>query len=83
MLKKQFIEAGADKYYALKSGKIAANRWVKVKGKRYWADPDGTIATNRFIGNFYVGPDGVRIKANKPSSGIAAIGGHLLAFTND
>lgn len=83
MLKKQFIEAGADKYYALKSGKIAANRWVKVKGKRYWADPDGTIATNRFIGNFYVGPDGVRIKANKPSSGIAAIGGHILAFTND
>ena len=68
------------RYYVYKTGRIAVNRWVKYKKHYYWCDADGRIATNRFIGDYYVGADGIRTRAEKPSSGVVTRNGRTYLF---
>lgn len=77
---KGFITYNGAKYFISKSGRVCMKRWVKYKGKYYWCDPNGKIATDRYIGSYYVGTDGVRVKATKPASGVVKRGGKVYIY---
>ncbi len=72
-------------YYIIrKSGKVATNCWIKYEKKYYRCGPDGKVLTNQYIGTkYFVGADGVRIKASKPSPGVATAGERTVVYGND
>lgn len=77
---KGFVSYGGARYLLTKKGKVYTNRWVKYKKKVYWADPDGKIATDRYIGAYYVGTDGVRVKQGRSASGLVKRGGKVYFY---
>ncbi len=70
-------------YYFKKSGKAAISCWVKIKKKYYYFEEDGRMATNKYIGEWYVGEDGVRVSASKaPKTGLVEKDGKYYCYDN-
>ncbi len=72
-------------YYFQKNGRAVSGKWVKVKGKYYYFQDDCTMARNMFIGTkWYVGEDGVRVKASKaPKAEVKKINGKIYLYSAD
>lgn len=59
-------KVGNDTYYFTSTGVAARETWILVKGKYYYFQADGRMAKNKLIDkNWYVGEDGVRVKASQ------------------
>lgn len=83
MARSVFVTWNGQKYYARSNGKIAKNRWVKSSGKYYYAGSDGAISVNRYIGGYYLGLDGARVAAKRPSSGFVVRSGKTYYYDTE
>ncbi len=71
-------------YYFKKNGRAATDTWVKIKKKYYYFESDGRMATNKYIGNWYVGDDGVRVKASSaPEYGVVKKSGKYYCYDSN
>lgn len=71
-------------YVIRKTGKVATNCWIKYHKKYYRCGEDGKVLTNQYIGDeYFVGADGVRIKASRPKPGVAASNGRTVVYGSD
>lgn len=75
-----FVTWNGARYFLSKTGKVCKNRFIKYGGKYYWCDLDGMIATNRYVGGYYLGSDGVRVKATMPASGVVKRNGKIYIY---
>ena len=84
MVTKKRKAVGNDFYYFSKSGYAVRERWVKISGNYYYFQQNGKMARNQFIGTkWYVGADGVRIKASKlPQAGVQKIDGVIYVYAS-
>ena len=53
-------KVGNSWYWFNASGAMATG-WQKVNGRWYWLDTSGAMASGRWVGNYYVGPDGTML----------------------
>lgn len=56
---KGWMQSGSDWYYFLANGSMAADGWRTIEGKRYYFDEDGAMRHNRYVGEKYLGNDGI------------------------
>ncbi len=57
------VTKDSDWYYVDKvDGKMVTDKWVKWKNDEYYLNDKGIMVKNDWIGNSYVGPDGIKAK---------------------
>ncbi len=55
-----WVNSGGKRYYMSSSGAMVIG-WCKIGGKWYWFDSSGAMARSRWVGNYYVGSNGVML----------------------
>lgn len=62
LLKSQITAVGGYNYATDKDGVVITDSWAEFDGREYYFGGSGIMAANEFIGESYVGADGIKVK---------------------